>query len=124
VSADPAAIFVGLGNVVGADCDQPAVGNLELTMELNKPFRLTAVLGAATTTAENENHGMLSLQFGELPVLRRVVGKLVVGKDDSWNNVRSHAKSSIAWFVSQIALQWLAAGVFIAVSANVPRQKP
>jgi hypothetical protein len=63
-------------------------------MELNKPFSLPAVLGAETSAAEDENHGMLSLQIGELPALRCVVGKLVVGEDRPWNNVRSHMKSS------------------------------
>src|SRR6266516_6168285 len=38
---------------------------------------------------------MLSLQFGELPAFRGVVGKLIVGEDSPWNNVRSHMKSSI-----------------------------
>ena len=36
---------------------------------------------------------MLSLQFGELPAFRGVVGKLIVGEDSPWNNVRSHIKS-------------------------------
>jgi hypothetical protein len=31
---------------------------------------------------------MLSLQFGEPPAFRAVVGKLVVGEDRSWNNVK------------------------------------
>ena len=62
-------------------------------MELNKPFSLPAVLGAETSAAEDENHGMLSLQFGELPAFRGVVGKLIVGKDRPWNNVRSHSEN-------------------------------
>jgi hypothetical protein len=40
-----------------------AIGNLELTMEFNKPFSLSAVLGAETSAAEDENHWMWSLQF-------------------------------------------------------------
>jgi hypothetical protein len=59
-------------------------------MELNKSLRLAPVLGAVTTAAEDENHGMLPLQFGELAVLRGVVGKLIIRKRSSWNNVRSH----------------------------------
>jgi hypothetical protein len=59
-------------------------------MELNKPFSLTAVLGAETTAAEDENHWMLPLQFGELPTFRGVIGKLIVGEDRPGNNVRSH----------------------------------
>jgi hypothetical protein len=37
---------------------------------------------------------MLSLQLGELPAFRRVVGKLVIRKDGSGNNVSSHVNSS------------------------------
>src|SRR5712671_7898336 len=63
-------------------------------MECNKPFSLPAVLGAETSAAEDEDHWMLSLQFGELPAFRGVVGKLIVGEDSPWNNVGSHMKSS------------------------------
>jgi hypothetical protein len=59
-------------------------------MELNQPFCLSAVLGAETSAAEDKNHWMLSLQFGELPVFRGVVGKLIVGEDSPWNDVGSH----------------------------------
>jgi hypothetical protein len=58
-------------------------------MELNKPFSVPAVLGAETSAAEDENHWMLSLQFGELPTFRGVIGKLIVGEDCPGNNVRS-----------------------------------
>jgi hypothetical protein len=63
-------------------------------MEFNKPFILPALLGAETSAAEDENHWMLSLQFGELPAFRGVVGKLIVGEDSPWNNVRSHLRCS------------------------------
>ena len=33
---------------------------------------------------------MLRLQLGELPALAGMVGKLVVGEDGAWNDVRSH----------------------------------
>jgi hypothetical protein len=56
-------------------------------------FSLSAVLEAESAAAEDEHHGMLALQLGELPALRRVIGKFVVGEDDPWNNVRSHMKS-------------------------------
>ena len=49
-------------------------------MELNKSFMLPAVLRAETSAAEDEDHRMLSLQFGELPAFRRMIGKLVVGE--------------------------------------------
>jgi hypothetical protein len=76
--------------VVGANRDQPAITNLELTMECNKSFGSPTVPGAETSAAEGEDHRMLSFQFRELPVFRGVVGKLVVGKDSPWNDVGSH----------------------------------
>jgi hypothetical protein len=63
-------------------------------MKLNQPFSLAAVLGAVTPAAEDENHRMLSLQFGEFPAFGRVVGKLIIGEYGSRNYVRSHVKSS------------------------------
>jgi hypothetical protein len=87
VGADSAAIFTRLSDIVGANGDKPAIGNLEFTMEFNKPFGLPAVLGAKTSAAEGENHGMWSLQIGELPAFRGVVGKLIVGEFSPWNNV-------------------------------------
>jgi hypothetical protein len=97
VGADAAAIFTRLGDIVGTNGDQTAIGNLEFTMELNKQFSLPAVLGAETSAAEDENHGMWALQFRELPAFRGVVGKLIVGEDSPWNDVRSHRKPSIRW---------------------------
>src|SRR4029077_10574394 len=86
------AIFICLGDIVGADGDETAIGNLEFAMELHKQLSLTAVLGAETTAAEDQNHGVRSLQLGELPMLPSVVGKLVVGEHRPWNNVSSHKK--------------------------------
>jgi hypothetical protein len=97
VGADAGAIFIRLGDVVRADGDKAAIGNLEFVMELNKQFGLAAVLGAETSAAEDENHGMWPLQFGELPAFCGVIGKLVVGEDSPRNNVRSHRKSSTLW---------------------------
>src|SRR5258708_4552433 len=94
VGADAGAILIRLGDVVGANRDQPAIANLQLTMECNKPFSLPAVLGAETSAAEDEDHWMLSLQFRELSAFRGVVGKLGVGEDSPWDNVGSHMKSS------------------------------
>ena len=74
VGTDSAAIFTRLGDIVGANRDKPAIANLELMMELNQPFRLPAVLGSVTPTAEDEDHGVVSLQVGELPVFRGMVG--------------------------------------------------
>src|SRR6266403_5291827 len=75
VGANSTAILIRPSNIVGADCDQAAIANLELTMELNQPFSLPALFGAEASPAEPENHRVLSLQFGELPALRAVVGK-------------------------------------------------
>src|ERR1700685_3121292 len=94
VGVHSSAIFICLGDIIGADCDHPAISNLELAMELNKPFSLPAVLGTETSAAQHQNHWMLSLEFGELPAFGSVIGKLVVGEDNPWNNVRSHVKSS------------------------------
>ena len=80
VRADPGAKLIRLGDVVRANRDQPAIAHLELTVKLNKPFMLPAVLGTETSAAENQNHWMLPLEFRELPTLRRVVGKLVIGE--------------------------------------------
>jgi hypothetical protein len=94
VGVDSAAIFIRLGEIVGAHRDKAAIGNLELTMEFDKSLSLPAVLGAKTSAAEDENHGIWSLQLGELSALSGVVRKLIVGEDRPWNNVRSHVKSS------------------------------
>src|SRR5262249_22511530 len=93
VRADAAAVFIGFGDIVRADCDQPAIPHLELTMKLNEPFMLPAVLGAVTSATENENHWILFLKFRELPALRGVIGKLVIGEHSSWKNVGSHIQS-------------------------------
>jgi hypothetical protein len=45
VGADSAAIFIRLSEIVGADRDKPAIGNLELTMEFNEPFILRPLFG-------------------------------------------------------------------------------
>src|ERR1700722_2707531 len=61
VSADAAAIFIRLRDVVGADRDEPAIGNLEFTMKLDQPFSLSTVLWAEPSTTEYEDHWMWSL---------------------------------------------------------------
>ena len=61
VGADAGAVFMRLRDIVSADRDQPAIGNLEFTMELNQPFRLSAVLGSVTPSAEDEDQGVLFL---------------------------------------------------------------
>src|SRR5262249_11960979 len=95
VSTDAAAIFIRLSDVVGAYRDQATIADLDLTMELNEPFMLPAVLGAVPSAAEQENHWIFSLQFGELPAFRGGVGKFVVREDSSWDDVRSHTQSSL-----------------------------
>jgi len=100
VGADPAAIFVRASDVVGADRDEPAVADLELTMELNQPLRLPAVLGSITAAAQDENHRVVALQLGELPAFRRVVGQLVIREDGSGNDVSAHFNSSVICLVS------------------------
>ena len=72
--------YVRLSDVVGANRGQPAIADLQLTMECNKPFSLPAVLRAETSAAEDKNHWMLSLQFGELLAIRGVIGELIIGE--------------------------------------------
>src|SRR6185503_3215111 len=79
---------------VRADRDEPAVPHLELAMEFKQPLRLAPVLGAVTAAAQDEDHRIRSLEFGELPALRGVIGKLVVGEQRPGNDVRSHLDSS------------------------------
>jgi hypothetical protein len=66
VSADSAAKFIGLSDIVGADRDQSAISNFHLTMELNETFVLAPIFGTEAPAAENDNHWILSLQFGSL----------------------------------------------------------
>jgi hypothetical protein len=47
---------------------------IDCTIELVGFYEHPPLLGAKTSAAEDENHWMLSLQFGELPAFRRVVG--------------------------------------------------
>jgi hypothetical protein len=54
---------------------------------------LPAIFGAKTATAQDKSQGMWSLQFGEFPPFRSMVGQLVVRKDSPRNNVRSHRSS-------------------------------
>jgi hypothetical protein len=95
VSAYSTAIFVGLGDVVGADRDQPAITNLHLTMELRQTFGLTAIFWTEGAAAKDEDHRILSLQLGEFSMLRGLVAKLIVGENSSRHHVGSHVKSSI-----------------------------
>src|SRR4030095_16659030 len=55
---------------------------------------LPAVFRAETSAAKDENHRILSLQFGEFSALGGVIRKLVVGKNRSGNYVRSHIKTT------------------------------
>jgi hypothetical protein len=93
-------------------------------MEFNKPFSLPAVLGAETSAAEDENHWMLSLQLGELPAFRGVVGKLIVGEYSSWNNVRSHMKSYIVAFASPDHASTVSRGVLIVSQPTCRARNP
>ena len=80
VGANATAIFIGLSDVVGADGDETAISNFEFAMEFHEQFSLAAILRAETTAAEDQNHGMWSLQLGDPAVFAGVVGKFVVGK--------------------------------------------
>jgi hypothetical protein len=90
VGANSAAKFIGLNNIVGSDCDQSAICNLELAVELNEALMLPALLWAETAATENKNHRIWPLEFRELPSLGAVVGKLIIGEDSAWENIISH----------------------------------
>ena len=70
--------------------DWPAAEWYDFTMKLNQAFMLPALLRAKPTAAEDKYHRIGSLQFRKLAAFRSVIGKLVVGEDSAWNNVRSH----------------------------------
>jgi len=94
VGTDSAAICIRLGDVVCANRDSPAIADPKLTMKLNKPFMLPAVLGAEASAAEDENYWMLPLQFRKLPAFSGEIRKRIAGQDSPWNNVRSHMKTA------------------------------
>jgi hypothetical protein len=90
VGANSASKFIDLNNIVGSDCDQPAISNLELAVELNEALVLPTLLGAETAATENKHHRIWPLEFRELPALGAVVGKLIIEEDSAWNNIESH----------------------------------
>ena len=45
VGADSSAEFTSFRDVVGTDCDEPAIGDFELTMKLDEKLRLAALPG-------------------------------------------------------------------------------
>ncbi len=96
----PGAIFIRLRDIVGADGDQPAIGNFELAMECNQPFGLAAVLGTETSAAEHQDHRVRPLQFRELAASRGMVGQLIVGEECAWNNVGPHGNLNNRMHVS------------------------
>jgi hypothetical protein len=73
VGTDSGAVFTSFRDVVGADCDQAAIRDFELTMKLDEKLRLAPVLGTITAAAEDEYHWVLSLQLGELSAFRGMV---------------------------------------------------
>jgi hypothetical protein len=77
MGTDSAAIFIRLSDIVGANRDKAAKGNLELTMDSISPSG-PAVLGAKTSAAEDENHWMVYLQLGELSAFSGVVVRNVI----------------------------------------------
>ena len=50
---DATAKVIGLGNVVGANGDEAAVGDFKFTVELDKALGLATVLGAKIFAAED-----------------------------------------------------------------------
>src|SRR5258705_4290721 len=89
-------------------------------MELNKQFSLPAVLWAETAAAEDEKHGISSLQFGEFSPFRGVVGKFIIGEDSPRNDVRSHRKSSTVGCALPSKVSYPATSKMSSSSTGVP----
>jgi hypothetical protein len=51
VGADAGAIFIRLGDIVGADGDEAAVGDFEFAMKLDEEFSLATVFRAEASAA-------------------------------------------------------------------------
>src|SRR5882724_744341 len=120
VGTDSSAIFIRLGDIVGANGDEPTIGNLKFTMELNQQFSLPAVLRAETAAAEDEDHGIVALQFGQLSPFRGVVGKFIVGEASPWNDVRSHRRSSSVGCALPGKVSYAATSKMSSSSTGVP----
>jgi hypothetical protein len=73
VRAHATPIFVGLTDIVGTNRDQPAIRNLQFSIQLNQTFPLPSVLRAKTSAAQHENHRIWPLEFRKLPPFRGVV---------------------------------------------------
>jgi hypothetical protein len=93
VGANSHAKFISLNNVVGSDCGQPAIRNLELAVELNKALMLSTLFWAEAAATENKNHRIWPLELRELPALGAVVRKLIIGEGCAWNNIISHLQN-------------------------------
>jgi len=74
VCTDSSSKFIRVRDVVRRDRDQAAVGDLQLAMELNQPFVLSAVLRAVTPATEDHDHGIWSLQGRKFSSFTGVVG--------------------------------------------------
>jgi hypothetical protein len=92
VSTDACTIFIRNSDVVCANGHETAIGNFQFTVELDEEFCLPAVLGAKTSATKHENHGMLTLELGELTAFGTMVGKFVVRKQGAGDNIGSHKK--------------------------------
>ena len=66
MSANSAAILIGLSNVVGANRHVPTISNVGFVFRCNQTFSLAAVFGAESPAGEGEDHWILSLQLGKV----------------------------------------------------------
>ena len=87
MSADTGAVLIGEGDVIGAYGDEAAVGDFKLAMEFDKAFGLAAIFGAETPSAEDEDHGVRSLEVGELAALCSVIGELIIREEYAGDDV-------------------------------------
>jgi hypothetical protein len=53
---------------------------------------LSTLFWTKAAATEDKNHRICPLEFRELPALGAVVGKLIIGEDNAWNNITSHSE--------------------------------
>ncbi len=63
LGAQRIAELVGLHQLVGGDGHDPRVADLELRVEIDQVSQLPAILGAVMPPRQDEDHGILRLEF-------------------------------------------------------------
>src|SRR5258705_3328258 len=76
--------------VVGGDRDNLSVRHGDLRVERREFQMLLVLLWTVVAAREREDQRIIALQLAELARIARVIGQLVVGKNASRHNVRTH----------------------------------